>query len=94
MQPWLQPAPQPCRHTPDPIQLIAGALLRGWTVAHVGKTMKAYMMPPSKFREIVAIAYEAIDAPRDFEPERALRAYRALQKKEAGAEPCGRTKGH
>ena len=70
-------------HTRTRSELIAGALLRGWTVAHVGKTMKAYMMPPSKFREIVAIAYEAIDAPRDFEPERALRAYRALQKKEA-----------
>jgi hypothetical protein len=69
--------------TPEPIQLIADALVTGWAKRKPDTQKPApYCMPLRKFREIVQYAYEAIGAPKDYVPERALRAYRDWRKKD------------
>jgi hypothetical protein len=68
----------------EPIRRIADALVIGWAKGHADQEFTPqYSMAASVFREVVQFAYEAMDAPECYVPERTLRAYRAWCRKDA-----------
>jgi hypothetical protein len=67
---------------PEPVWLIAQALITGWAKHHRGGPIPRYDLGPAKFIEVVQIVYEAIGSPADYVPERALRGYRKWRKLE------------